>query len=114
MFLLVLGVQFSVVGFSVCEHLKQNFQQTLSQTSQRAGVAHTLSSFLFIIGLSPNTGLAKTVGPKMNGMSQKFIARPAHSGFANLSGLEADRRGSGKTLENAGIAITGRIAAHRR
>ena len=67
--LLVLCVELGVIGFVVGQHFENNFEQTLSQASQGASVAHALFAFLFIIGLSPNAGSAEAVGPEVNGMS---------------------------------------------
>ena len=113
MFLLILGVQFRVVRFAISQHFEDDLEQTLSQAAERAGVAHALFSFLFVIGLRPGTGFAKAVGPKMDSLAQEFVAGPAHFGFADLAGLEADRRCSRKALQDIGTALAVGIAAHR-
>ena len=46
MLLLVLGVQFSIVGHFGCEHSEKDFQQSLAQASESACVTHPLSAFL--------------------------------------------------------------------
>jgi len=77
-------------------------------------MTHPILAFALVVGLRPNTSPAKAVSPKMNSMSQEFVACPAHSGFADLAGLEADWRGPGKALEHLGVTIAFRIGANGR
>ena len=85
MFLLVARVQLGVVRFFVGNHFEEDLEESLSQTTQGAGMAHALSALLLVVGLPPGGAFAKAIGPKVNGVSQKPIARPAHLSFFDLA-----------------------------
>src|SRR6266508_2301668 len=99
-FLLIAGVQLSIVRLALCEHAKEDFEQPLAQAAQRTGVAFAILAFLSVVGLAPGAGFAKAISPQVNGVTQKFIAGPAHFGSAQLAALKTDRRGSSKTLQH--------------
>ena len=105
MFLLVASVEFGVVRLSVGEHLEDDFEQALPQAAEGTRVTQALLPFFLIVGLSPDTGLAETVGPKVNRVPQESVAGPAHLGLADLAGLITDRRGAGKALEDLLMAV---------
>ena len=107
---LVLRVEFGIVGLFIGEHFENDLEQSLAQTAQSAGVAHTALAFGLIVGLSPDGGFAKAIGPEVDGMAQKFITSPAGLGFADLPGLVLDRCGAGKALEHIVITVTLGIA----
>lgn len=114
MLLLVSGMQFRIVGRLVGDHPEEDFEQSLAQASERAGVTHPCLTFFLIIRLTPDTGLAKTICPEMNGVAHEFIARPTHTDFIDLSGLIADGRGPGDALEDFVAAVAIGIGPNRR
>src|SRR5882672_12289229 len=68
-------------------------------------MAHALLTLFLVIGLAPGAGFAEAISPKMNGVSEEFIARPADFGFMDLTGLKTDRSGSGIALQHLKSAI---------
>ena len=84
MFFLIASMKLGIVRRSIFEHAEKDFEQSLPQAPQRAGVAHPLVAFLLVISLAPGTGFAKTIGPQVNGVTHEFVARPANAHFINL------------------------------
>src|SRR6266516_3461124 len=84
-------MQLGVVRLALCEHAKEDFEQSLAQAAQRTGVAFAILAFLSVVGLAPGAGFAKAISPQVNGGTQKFIAGPAHFGSAELAALKTDR-----------------------
>src|SRR5262245_8366624 len=106
MFLLITSMEFGVVGLLVANHPANDFEQSLSQASQRTGVAHAITTLFLIIRLAPGTGLAEAIGPQMNGMAQKLVAGPADLSFVDLTRFKTDRGRSRDALQDleAGVA----------
>src|SRR5215469_6030900 len=76
-------------------------------------MAHTLLTFLCIVGLAPNTGLAETIRPQMDRVAHEFVAGPAHANFAELARLVRHRSGPSDALEHIRAAVAVKIPADR-
>jgi hypothetical protein len=114
MFLLIAGVKFPVVGRLVGDHLEEDFEESLSQTSEGAGMAHALVSFFLVVGLAPDHSFSETIGPEMKGVSQEFVAGPADMDLIEFAGLEAHGRGAGIALQHVGASVAFWIRADGR
>ncbi len=114
MFLLVAGVEFCILRLFILEHTEEDFEQSLSQTSQRTRMTHALVAFLLIVGRAPGAGFAKTIGPEMNGMAQELVARPPNADFVELARLIGYRRSPRDCLQHFLAAVAIRIITHRR
>ena len=44
----------------------------MTEASQGTGMAHALLAFALITGLVPGAGLAKAIGPQVNGVTQEY------------------------------------------
>ena len=98
MLLLVAGVQIGVVRFPCLDHPPYDFQEALSQTAQCARMTFAFRPFLFVVNLGPRANPHAALGPKMDGVTQDFVALVADVNPVNLAGLEADRGRAGDTL----------------
>ena len=114
MFLLVAGMQLSIIRFLFSEHLENDFQQSLSQAPESAGMAHALVALFLIISLPPSAGFAEAIRPQMNGVAEKFVAGPADFDFGHLAGLVTNWGGAGKALQHVVVPIPLQIGADRR
>src|ERR1700722_8471091 len=67
---LIARVQVCVVERAGLPHLPNDFQPTLAQGAQGAGMALALGSKRLVIGLRPRTELPAQVGPEMHDVAQ--------------------------------------------
>jgi hypothetical protein len=74
---LVAGVQVRVVERMGLSHFPNNFQPTLAQGSQGAGMTFALGSERGVVSRSPRRELAAQVGPEMHGVAQRLVALAA-------------------------------------
>ena len=78
-------MQLGVVRCFGVHHAEEDFEESLPQASQRAGVAHALPTFLLIISLAPAAGFAKAIRPQMNCVAHELVTRPAETDFADFA-----------------------------
>src|SRR6266850_400045 len=83
-----------VIGSAVLPHAPEYFQPSFTQATQCAGMAVPIFTFGCVVNLSPKTGPATLIGPKVDGVAQEAVASPANARFTKLSGLKAHRTGS--------------------
>ena len=74
MFGLVAGVERFVVGLAGLPHLPEDFEPTLAQAAQRAGVTLAFGAMGLVVGLRPGAGFAAVIGPLVDGAAQSQIA----------------------------------------
>lgn len=66
MFDLVTGVPLFIIGHVGLPHFSEDFQPTLAQTAQGAGMALAFLTFLHVIHLRPAAGFPAKVRPQMH------------------------------------------------
>ena len=69
MLVLVVGVEFRIVWLFIGEHFEDDLEQSLAEAAQSTGVAHTALALGLVVGLPPDGGFAKAIGPEVDGMT---------------------------------------------
>ena len=74
MFGLVASMERFVVRGAVLPHLPEDFEPTLAQAAQGAGMALAFGAMGLVVGLRPGAGFATVIGPLVHGAAQGQIA----------------------------------------
>jgi len=112
MLLLVAGVQIGVIGFAGLDHLPQDFQKPLTQTSQRTRMAFAFRALLSVVNFGPGTNPQAALGPKREGVAQHFVALGADVNPVNWAGWENDRSGARDAWQGLGVLASLGMTAH--
>ena len=86
---LVFLMELRIVAGARLPHFPKDFQPTLAQAPQGAGVRFAPLSKALVIGFGPRAGGTAQVSPEVKGMAEHFVAMATKPDLMNGAGLVA-------------------------
>src|SRR2546425_551012 len=96
---LVATVQIGIIHRPCLPHFPYDFQPSLAQGTQCAGVTLSFCAQRGVVSRSPRTTLATQVGPEVQRVAKKLVALATQMHTMNLAGLETHGRGARQALQ---------------
>src|SRR5439155_13663473 len=96
---LVATVQIGIIHCPRLPHFPYDFQPSLAQATQCAGVTLSFCTQRGVVSRSPRTTVATQVGPEVQCVAKELVALATHMHTVNLAGLETHGSGARQTLQ---------------